>query len=60
MKNKKAANRGGAVAGKARKNTEKELGRSVISKENYLPRKSTSLLVKKTCEEIEIKEYKII
>ena len=33
--NKKVAKRGG-VAGKARKETEKEIGRSVISKENYL------------------------
>lgn len=35
-KNKKVANRGGAVAGKARKETEKEIGRSVISEENCL------------------------
>ena len=35
--NKKVAKRGGGVAGKARKETEKELGRSVISKDNYLP-----------------------
>ncbi|MDI6735264.1 MAG: BRO family protein [bacterium] len=35
-KNKKVAQRGGGVAGKARKETEKELGRSVISNENYL------------------------
>lgn len=34
--NKKVARRGGGVAGKARKETEKELGRSVISKENIL------------------------
>jgi len=34
--NKKVARRGGGVAGKARKETEKEIGRSVISKENYL------------------------
>jgi len=34
--NKKVAKRGGGVAGKARKETEKELGRSVISEENYL------------------------
>ncbi len=40
-KNKKVANRGGAVAGKARKNTEKELGRSVVSRENYLPVKKS-------------------
>ena len=35
-KNKKVARRGGGVAGKAREETEKELGRSVISDENYL------------------------
>lgn len=35
-KNKTVAKRGGGVAGKARKETEKEIGRSVISKENYL------------------------
>ncbi len=35
-KNKIIAKRGGNVAGKARKETEKEIGRSVISKENYL------------------------
>ncbi|MEA3466081.1 MAG: hypothetical protein U9R29_08790 [Thermodesulfobacteriota bacterium] len=34
--NKKVAKRGGSVAGNARKDTEKELGRSVISKDNYL------------------------
>lgn len=35
--NKKVAKRGGGVAGNARKETEKELGRSVISEGNYLP-----------------------
>lgn len=35
-KNKTVAKRGGAVAGTARKQTEKELGRSVVSSENYL------------------------
>ena len=35
-KNKKVARRGGAVAGNARIATEKELKRTVISKENYL------------------------
>ena len=35
-KHKKVARRGGGVAGGARKETEKELGRSVVSKENYL------------------------
>ena len=34
--NKKVARRGGKVAGTARKETEKELGRSVISKKNLL------------------------
>jgi DNA-damage-inducible protein D len=38
-KNKKVAKRGGSVAGTARRETEKELGRSVVSKENFLPRK---------------------
>lgn len=36
VKNKKVAKRGGAVAGKARKDTEKELGRSIISSSNFL------------------------
>jgi len=35
-KNKKVAKRGGGVAGTARKETEKELGRSIVSKQNYL------------------------
>jgi prophage antirepressor-like protein len=35
-KNKNIAKRGGKVAGNARKETEKELGRSVISKQNFL------------------------
>ena len=34
---KSVARRGGRVAGNARKETEKELGRSIISSENYLP-----------------------
>ena len=37
-KNKKVAKRGGGVAGTARKETEKELGRSIVSKKNYLPK----------------------
>lgn len=37
-KNKKVAKRGGGVAGSARRETEKELGRSIISKQNYLPK----------------------
>lgn len=35
-KNKRVAQRGGHVAGTARKETEKELGRSIITRENYL------------------------
>ncbi len=35
-KNRKVAKRGGSVAGNARNETEKELGKSIISKENYL------------------------
>lgn len=35
--NRQVAKRGGRVAGTARKETEKELGHSVISGENYLP-----------------------
>ena len=34
---KKVARRGGNVAGEARKATEKELGRSVVSDKNFLP-----------------------
>ena len=34
--NKKVAKRGGNVAGNARKDAEKELGRPVTSKENHL------------------------
>jgi DNA-damage-inducible protein D len=43
-KNRRVAVRGGGVAGRARKETEKEIGRSVISKENYLPRRSQKSL----------------
>ena len=39
-KNKKVARRGGGVAGKARKETEKEIGRSIVTKQNYLPENS--------------------
>ena len=39
-KNKKVAKRGGGVAGTARRETEKELGRSIVSKKNFLPEKS--------------------
>jgi hypothetical protein len=37
-KNKKVAKRGGSVAGTARRETEKELGRSIVSKGNSLPK----------------------
>jgi len=40
-KNKNVAKRGGRVAGKARIDTEKELGRSVVSEQNYLQKKIT-------------------
>lgn len=39
--NKMVATRGGSVAGKARKETERELERSVISRGNYLPLKKS-------------------
>jgi prophage antirepressor-like protein len=42
VKNKKVAKRGGGVAGKARKETEKELGRSVITNKNFLPENSNT------------------
>ncbi|MFH1170406.1 MAG: Bro-N domain-containing protein [Candidatus Vogelbacteria bacterium] len=38
VKNKQVAKRGGRVAGNARKQTEKEIGRPVVSKGNYLPK----------------------
>ena len=43
-KNKNIAKRGGSVAGNARKETEKELGRTVVSKENYLVNEDKTLL----------------
>ena len=36
IENKKIARRGGSVAGNARKETEKELGKSIISRNNHL------------------------
>jgi prophage antirepressor-like protein len=42
-KSKKVAKRGGNVAGRARKETEKELGKSIISKKNFLPKKPDSI-----------------
>ncbi|MEA3443405.1 MAG: Bro-N domain-containing protein [Bacteroidota bacterium] len=47
FENKKVAKRGGNVAGNARKNTEKEIGRSIISEENYLLEKSNKSLPNK-------------
>lgn len=46
-KSKKVAKRGGNVAGNARKHAEKEIGRSIISNENYLNRLENSKLLKK-------------
>jgi hypothetical protein len=46
-KNKKVARRGGSVAGTARKATEKELGKSIISKQNYLENKPRKQLREK-------------
>lgn len=43
-KNKKVAKRGGGVAGKARKEAEKELGRPVSTSENYLDNQEKKLL----------------
>lgn len=40
------ATRGGRVAGNARKDLEKELGRSVVTKENYLPKKKSRKLLR--------------
>lgn len=47
FENKKVAQRGGKVAGDARKNTEKEIGRSIISKGNYLSVKTEKALPNK-------------
>jgi len=43
-KSKEVAKRGGKVAGNARKETEKELGRSVVSEHNYLDIKKNKAL----------------
>ncbi|MEI6042705.1 MAG: Bro-N domain-containing protein [bacterium] len=45
-KNKKVAKRGGGVAGQARKLTEKELGRKVVSSKNYLKTPENKKLTK--------------
>ena len=44
---KRDATRGGRVAGNARKELEKELGRTVVSKANYLSKKVTKKFLKK-------------
>ncbi|MCD4726029.1 MAG: hypothetical protein K8R46_00050, partial [Pirellulales bacterium] len=43
--NKDAARSGGAIAGRARKDMEKELGESVVSKENYLKKPQDNKLL---------------
>lgn len=48
VENKKVAKRGGIVAGKARKETEKEIGKSVVSNENYLQLEQTKKRTKTT------------
>lgn len=48
VENKKVAKRGGIVAGKARKETEKEIGKSVVSNENYLQLEQTKKITKAT------------
>jgi DNA-damage-inducible protein D len=50
--NKKVAKRGGNVAGNARIETEKELGRSVISQENHLSLEKNKSLSIEECEKI--------
>ncbi|MCU0811218.1 MAG: hypothetical protein MUE59_09310, partial [Thiobacillaceae bacterium] len=42
IKSKRVATRGGSVAGTARKEAEKELGRSIVTKQNFLPSSGTS------------------
>lgn len=46
-KNRQVAKRGGKVAGSAREATEKELGRSVVSKNNFLQKEKRKNLSKK-------------
>jgi len=40
---KKDAKRGGRIAGIAKEQLEKEIGRSVVSKNNFLPRRQSGL-----------------
>ena len=56
VKNKKVAERGGNVAGNARKQTEKEIGRSVVSKENYLPRRQAGLQIPESQKRLKTKQ----
>jgi hypothetical protein len=49
-KNKIVAKRGGNVAGKARKETEKEIGKSVVSKDNYLLNRQSNSQIQKPKE----------
>ena len=43
QQNKKVAREGGDIAGGARRKLEKRLGRSVVSKENFLPEKKKEI-----------------
>ncbi len=55
-KHKSVARRGGKVTGNARKETEKELGHSIISSKNYLPEEDSPRLLKE--DEKKMKELK--
>jgi len=46
--NKNIAKRGGNVAGFARKETEREIGCSVITRDNYLEHDTKNITLKKT------------
>ncbi len=54
---KKVASRGGSVAGKARKDTEKELGRPISSSENYLPEKRKIKTIKSRKDQMRMNLY---
>jgi len=47
IENKKAAKKGGKIAGDARQALEKETGKNVVSNENYLPEKKNKKLKRK-------------
>lgn len=55
VENKKVAKRGESVAGKARKETEKEIGKSVVSNEHYLQLGQTKKITK-TPETVDTKD----